>query len=111
MSSGFSTARGSPVRDSRDSTSPMSLGITFYRSEKTSLAPGISGCLMKVGDVFGILYSSRFASEGFKRFNVAHELGHYFLQIGKNQPRSGNFGLFDEGRGCLRDSLQLAVRQ
>ena len=47
--------------------------------EKPSLAPGISGCLMKVGDAFGILYSSRFASEGFKRFNVAHELGHYFL--------------------------------
>jgi hypothetical protein len=47
--------------------------------EKSSLGPGISGCLMKVGDVFGILYSSRFASEGFKRFTVAHELGHYFL--------------------------------
>ncbi len=47
--------------------------------EKSSLAPGISGCLMKVGDAFGILYSSRFASEGFKRFNVGHELGHYFL--------------------------------
>jgi hypothetical protein len=47
--------------------------------EKPSLAPGISGCLMKVGDAFGILYSSRFASEGFKRFNVGHELGHYFL--------------------------------
>lgn len=47
--------------------------------KKPSLAPGISGCLMKVGDAFGILYSSRFASEGFKRFTVAHELGHYFL--------------------------------
>jgi len=47
--------------------------------EKTSFNPGISGCLMKVGDAFGILYSSRFASEGFKRFTVAHELGHYFL--------------------------------
>src|SRR5215475_9426365 len=47
--------------------------------EKPGLAPGISGCLMKVGDAFGILYSSRFASEGFRRFNVAHELGHYFL--------------------------------
>lgn len=47
--------------------------------EKPSLSPGISGCLMKVGDAFGILYSSRFASEGFKRFNVAHELGHYFM--------------------------------
>jgi hypothetical protein len=48
--------------------------------EKSSLSPGISGCLMKVGDVFGILYSSRFASEGFKRFTLAHELGHYFLE-------------------------------
>jgi hypothetical protein len=48
--------------------------------EKPALAPGISGCLMKVGDVFGILYSARFASEGFKRFTVAHELGHYFLR-------------------------------
>lgn len=48
--------------------------------EKPSLAPGISGCLMKVGDVFGILYSNRFSSEGFKRFTVAHELGHYFLE-------------------------------
>ncbi len=47
--------------------------------EKSSLRPGVSGCLMKVGDAFGILYSSRFASEGFKRFTVAHELGHYFL--------------------------------
>ena len=47
--------------------------------ENPSLSSGISGCLMKVGDVFGIMYSSRFASEGFKRFTVAHELGHYFL--------------------------------
>lgn len=48
--------------------------------EDTSLSAGISGCLMKVGDVFGIIYSSRFSSEGFKRFTVAHELGHYFME-------------------------------
>lgn len=48
--------------------------------QKATLAPGISGCLMKVRDVFGILYSARFASEGFRRFTVAHELGHYFLE-------------------------------
>jgi hypothetical protein len=54
-------------------------GRDIAHQEKPSLGPGISGCLMKVGDAFGILYSSRFASEGFKRFNVAHELGHYFL--------------------------------
>jgi len=47
--------------------------------ENPSLASGVSGCLMKVGDEFGIMYSSRFANDGFKRFTVGHELGHYFL--------------------------------
>ena len=47
--------------------------------ENDSLGSGVSGCMMKVGDNFGILYSSRFASEGFQRFTVAHELGHYFM--------------------------------
>jgi len=47
--------------------------------ENAALTAGVSGCLMKVGDVFGIMYSARFSSDGFKRFTVAHELGHYFL--------------------------------
>lgn len=47
--------------------------------QNPALKPGVSGCLMKVGDIFGILYSARFSSEGFRRFTVAHELGHYFL--------------------------------
>ena len=47
--------------------------------ENTSLGSGISGCMMKVGDNFGILYSTRFPSEGFQRFTVAHELGHYCM--------------------------------
>lgn len=41
--------------------------------------PGFSGCLMKVGDEFGIVYSTELANEGFINFTVAHELGHYFL--------------------------------
>ena len=44
-----------------------------------SLGDGISGCMMKVGDNFGILYSARFASEGFQNFTVGHELGHYCM--------------------------------
>jgi Zn-dependent peptidase ImmA (M78 family) len=48
--------------------------------ENPSMNAGVSGCLMKVADTFGILYSAKFASEGFKRFTVAHELGHYFLE-------------------------------
>jgi Zn-dependent peptidase ImmA (M78 family) len=51
----------------------------ILHQEKDSLSSGISGCLMKIGDVFGIMYSTRFSSNGFKRFTVGHELGHYFL--------------------------------
>ncbi len=47
--------------------------------EFQAIAPGISGCLMKVGDRFGFFYSDRFSNDGFRRFTFAHELGHYFL--------------------------------
>jgi len=46
---------------------------------KESKQPGVSGFLMRVGDSFGIKYASHIANEGFQRFTVAHELGHYFL--------------------------------
>lgn len=47
---------------------------------KESKEPGISGFLMRVGQVFGIQYASHIDNEGFIRFTVAHELGHYFLE-------------------------------
>jgi Zn-dependent peptidase ImmA (M78 family) len=47
--------------------------------EHSSMESGISGRMVKAGDNFGILYSTRFLSEGFQRFTVAHELGHYFM--------------------------------
>jgi hypothetical protein len=40
---------------------------------------GVSGMLLRHGDVFGILYATHVKSEGFQNFSVAHELGHYFL--------------------------------
>jgi hypothetical protein len=40
---------------------------------------GVSGFLMRVGDDFGIGYSTAIQNEGFINFTVAHELGHYFL--------------------------------
>ena len=46
---------------------------------KADAAPGVSGMLLRHGDTFGILYATHIPSEGFQRFSVAHELGHYFL--------------------------------
>jgi hypothetical protein len=46
---------------------------------KESTEPGVSGFLMRVGNVFGIQYAQHIANDGFIRFTVAHELGHYFL--------------------------------
>ncbi|HZZ80574.1 MAG TPA: ImmA/IrrE family metallo-endopeptidase [Gemmataceae bacterium] len=59
---------------------------------KQSSKPGVSGFLMRVGDVFGIKYALHIQNEGFIRFTVAHELGHYFLP---GHPQK----LFPSGRG------------
>jgi len=40
---------------------------------------GVSGMLLRHGNNFGILYATHIPSEGFQRFSVAHELGHYCL--------------------------------
>ncbi|QAY96413.1 hypothetical protein CWB41_12295 [Methylovirgula ligni] len=41
---------------------------------------GVSGMLLRHGNSFGIIYATHIASEGFQRFSVSHELGHYFLE-------------------------------
>jgi hypothetical protein len=46
---------------------------------KPDTAQGVSGMLVRHGNVFGILYATHVPSEGFQRFSVAHELGHFFL--------------------------------
>jgi Zn-dependent peptidase ImmA (M78 family) len=52
-------------------------GITV--SAKRVKNAGVSGCLMKVGDEFGIGYTTHIDNPGFINFTIAHELGHYFL--------------------------------
>ena len=37
------------------------------------------GCLMRVGDTWGILLNNLIQSESRKNFTIAHELGHYYL--------------------------------
>jgi len=46
---------------------------------KPDTAVGVSGMLLRHGDNFGILYATHLHNEGFERFSVGHELGHYFL--------------------------------
>lgn len=41
---------------------------------------GMSGCIVFTDDGVGIVYATDIRSEGFRRFTVAHELGHYFLE-------------------------------
>ena len=40
---------------------------------------GASGMLLHVNGAFGIAYPTHIHNEGFKRFSVAHEIGHYRL--------------------------------
>ncbi len=40
---------------------------------------GVSGMLIKNRGSFGVLYATHIDNDGFQRFSVAHELGHYFL--------------------------------
>lgn len=46
---------------------------------KPASTGGVSGMLIRDGDEFIIAYATHIQNEGFKRFAVGHELGHYFL--------------------------------
>lgn len=42
--------------------------------------PGVSGGIIFLDHRVGIFYATEIVSEGFRRFTVSHELGHYFLE-------------------------------
>ncbi len=46
---------------------------------KPDTVKGVSGMLLRHGNTYGILYATDVLSEGFQRFSIAHELGHYFI--------------------------------
>lgn len=41
--------------------------------------PGVSGMLLRSDRNFGILYATSIDSDGFQRFSIGHELGHFSL--------------------------------
>jgi hypothetical protein len=46
---------------------------------KPASSKGVSGMLLRYGDDYAIAYATHIDNEGFQRFSVAHELGHYLL--------------------------------
>lgn len=64
------------------------LGIEVV--EKPASNAGVSGMLIRLGNDFCIAYATHIRSPGFRRFTIAHELGHYFIE--------GHFdAIFNEG--------------
>ena len=53
------------------------------------------GCLMRVGDTWGILLNNLIQSESRKNFTIAHELGHYYLESGQTERQSSATGETD----------------
>jgi Zn-dependent peptidase ImmA (M78 family) len=46
---------------------------------KPDKTEGVSGMLLRHGNNFGIVYATHIPSNGFQRFSISHELGHFFL--------------------------------
>ena len=55
-----------------------SIGIDVQA--KPASNAGVSGMLIRLNDQFCIAYATHIYSLGFRRFSIAHELGHYFLE-------------------------------
>ncbi len=53
------------------------LGIVIWERD---LPVTCDGCLMRVGDAWGILINARIRSETRRNFTIAHEIGHYLLE-------------------------------
>ena len=51
----------------------------LHIEQKPAGMPGVSGALIFAEPRPIIIYSTELENEGFERFSVAHELGHYFL--------------------------------
>jgi hypothetical protein len=66
---------------------------------------GISGCLIRIGDSFGIQYADHIDSPGFINFTVAHELGHYFIPGHPEALIKGKSGIHQSKSGFVSDNI------
>jgi IrrE N-terminal-like domain len=74
---------------------------------KPSAAKGVSGMLIRVGDDFGIGYATHIQNNGFQRFSIAHELGHYFLGHADSMFRGGKTIHESQAGFGSRDQIEL----
>jgi hypothetical protein len=51
----------------------------IFVEAKPPVQKGVSGGIIFSGDSIGIFYATDINNEGFQRFTIGHELGHYFL--------------------------------
>ena len=72
---------------------------------KGSTTPGVSGCLIRYGDTFGIQYADHIDSQGFINFTVAHELGHYFIPGHPEALINGKNGMHKSKSGFISDDI------
>lgn len=75
---------------------------------KPETAKGVSGMLLRAGDNFAICYATHIKSDGFQRFSIAHELGHYFLAGHPEHVFSGGKVIHESQAGFgSRDPIEL----
>ena len=69
------------------------------------------GCLMRVGDTWGILLNNLIQSQSRKNFTIAHELGHYYLESEEHERQISASGETDRvaefvpQHRCQRDDV------
>lgn len=76
------------------------LGIVVQA--KPAISAGVSGMLIRHDDQFGIAYATHIDNEGFQRFSVSHELGHYLLP-GHIDAVLGNENIHESHAGFVSD--------